>query len=145
MKKTLITLTVLVMLASVSKGMEAGSGGRYSLAPYIMPYILKMNDIKTYEAEGPFVKIPAIIGGYGFSTAGYVVVFPFALTVAVIPPDNEPSPEKVMRGSDMFFGSFGKALFALPFYIVKKVLWDGPVYLYEAVVGEDEVAKGGVE
>ena len=136
MKKTLLLITILLLLGNVCKGMEPGRRG-YFWTKNMVYKELYYGLPELYQEDGPFVIVPAAIGEYSITVIGSILVFPFSLGSSVL--DNE-SPDIIKSFSDShyIFGPLSKAWFGLPFYCIKKVFWDGPVYLYEAVAGEDE-------
>lgn len=141
MKKTLILMTILLVLGNVAKGMEAGSAPLIPV-PTFMPYIIKSfspappPDGHIYNDEGGFVTIPAYIASINLMTiAGMPVTVPLCSFYA--PPDGEYMSHLFGNGYKLSSGIL-YTVGGLPFYIIKNVLWNGPVYLYEAMVGDDD-------
>lgn len=129
MKKTLILMTILLVLGNVAKGMDPHTGG----AP---PFAMLFHNARTsYRGEGPFVLIPASLGEYSTSTLGFVLVAPFEIGYSVL---NNETPDVIrsMKIGYIMFAPYGRVLLGCPFYIVKKVVWDAPVYLWQVITDQ---------
>jgi hypothetical protein len=126
-KYILISIIAILLFPNLCKGMEP-NGGRAPL--YV---IMKFH--KCFENEGAFVLIPAEIGKYSFSIVGVILIAPFEIGYSVL-NDETSHPTRSMKLSELSFGSIGNGLFGVPFYLVKKTIWDFPIYSWKIITGK---------
>ncbi len=93
-----------------------------------------------FSENGITPQYPALLGRYSLNTPGCVVWS--IVTIPYYTIKANPQVSEMMRQtyyiSDVTFGLIGYYLVGTPFYIVEKVFWDGPCYLYSSIFGNDK-------
>lgn len=93
--------------------------------------VFQLTRCEWYEEEGPFVESPAEVG----AVIGWFISIPPALILS--------SPSIIIQSDDyykysmkytlMCIGKPFSFLFGAPSYLLKKVFWDGPIYLWDVI------------
>jgi hypothetical protein len=83
-------------------------------------------DDEGLEGEGLFVQVPARIGAFVFFVPGFLIGSPAFLLVPFSDVDHSGGPLAIPFLTGGFTGIVGYYLVGGPFWVVKKVAWDGP-------------------
>jgi hypothetical protein len=93
------------------------------------------------QREGAFVGMPSGIGSVaGIFTGTVVGVFTGAVCVpyGLVVGETEEAFSAGFYAPVVVLGNVGGAIFGGPFYVVKKVVWDAPGWMFRQIFGDDE-------
>lgn len=103
--------------------------------------VLQLTTFPLYEGEGSFVEAPAEVG----ATVGFFIGVPPAFILG--------SPGFIFGQNDyteyacgitlIVIGQPFSFLFGAPSYILKKLFWDGPIFLWDVVYDEASYNEAG--
>ena len=92
-----------------------------------------------YNDEGYFVTVPSRIASIKLTTLPCsLVALPFC---AIYEPFASSDSGGILSNSWDASSGVLYSVGGLPFYCVKKILWDAPCYLYDSMFGDDEGGK----
>lgn len=134
MKKILLTfcLIALFFLPVRAAEMHCTHAAVILLSPTVSP----IPSEHIYNDEGHFVKVPGRIVSINLITiAGMPLTVPLCSLYEPFGINDGDLNLSLMDGYRLS-ANILYTIGGLPFYIVKKLFWDGPVYLYEAVEGK---------
>jgi hypothetical protein len=143
------SLLTLVFISFCSVSVLAGMCDSAPVLNFPMPYdkIVEGKDVNVYGDDSLFVECPAKTGFVLGDTIGVLVGIPTGFIIGfpyfIITEFDEP--ENTLLGCYFGWGITGiplreglGTLISSPFYGLKKVFWDAPVYLWESVLDEDK-------
>lgn len=95
--------------------------------------------IPPFEEEGPIVEGADAVGGTTFGVVGTIIGIPIGVVAApvgqIVASDPEAAFDQGLEKTATGFSAVGKYILGLPTFLVKKTLWDFPIWAYRGSTG----------